>query len=249
MKPIGRSQGKGIFLFTKLSQVSDWKTDGRWRPSENPQAESYVVQKYISSPLLVGGKKVRVCAAMPPARPPCPDRRPRFGVGRAAPQFDLRIYALVTNFAPLTVYLYRAGFARFTNACVGARGSATVHSRSLPHSHDRPLFPAAHDSRYDLSNSDLFVHLTNVAIQKTSSEYDRGVRSCPPLLAWTGSAHAMRTFFASAADRRQVADPGHEAVPRVAVRSAAQQRRDASDAWHSLCVFPGTGRSAWRRRS
>lgn len=62
MKPIGRSQGKGIFLFTKLSQVSDWKTDGRWRQSENPQAESYVVQKYISSPLLVGGKKVRACS-------------------------------------------------------------------------------------------------------------------------------------------------------------------------------------------
>lgn len=25
MKPIGRAQGKGIFLFTKLSQISDWR--------------------------------------------------------------------------------------------------------------------------------------------------------------------------------------------------------------------------------
>ena len=28
MKPIGRSQGKGIFLFTKLSQVSHWAVTG-----------------------------------------------------------------------------------------------------------------------------------------------------------------------------------------------------------------------------
>ena len=25
MKPIGKSQGKGIFLFNKLSQISDWR--------------------------------------------------------------------------------------------------------------------------------------------------------------------------------------------------------------------------------
>eukprot|EP00924_Labyrinthula_sp_SR-Ha-C_P003207 snap_masked-scaffold_15-processed-gene-2.44-mRNA-1 protein AED:0.48 eAED:0.48 QI:0/0/0/1/1/1/2/0/72 len=24
MKPIGRAQGKGIFLFTKIAQISDW---------------------------------------------------------------------------------------------------------------------------------------------------------------------------------------------------------------------------------
>lgn len=52
-----RAQGKGIFLFTKLSQISDWRTDYRWRP-ENQQVETYVVQKYISNPFLVGGKKV-----------------------------------------------------------------------------------------------------------------------------------------------------------------------------------------------
>lgn len=27
MKPIGSAQGKGIFLFTRLSEISDWKTD------------------------------------------------------------------------------------------------------------------------------------------------------------------------------------------------------------------------------
>lgn len=27
MKPIGSAQGKGIFLFTKLHEISEWKTD------------------------------------------------------------------------------------------------------------------------------------------------------------------------------------------------------------------------------
>jgi len=44
------------------------------------------VQRYIDEPLLVGGKK-----------------------------FDMRIYALCTSYQPLTIYLYRTGFARFTH--------------------------------------------------------------------------------------------------------------------------------------
>lgn len=72
------------------------------------------MQKYVGDPLLIGGKK-----------------------------FDIRIYVLVTNYAPLTVYLYRDGFARFTH------------------------------SRYDetkINQSEM--HLTNVAIQKNAENYD-----------------------------------------------------------------------------
>jgi tubulin polyglutamylase TTLL9 len=116
MKPVGRAQGKGIFLFQKLNQISQWKSEHRWKPG-NPEVESYVVQRYIPNPYLVAGKK-----------------------------FDLRLYALVTTYAPLTVFLYRSGFARFTN---------------IRYSAD----PA------DLGNS--FMHLTNVAIQKTSDNYDK----------------------------------------------------------------------------
>jgi hypothetical protein len=32
MKPIARSQGKGIFLFNKLAQITQWKSEYRWKP-------------------------------------------------------------------------------------------------------------------------------------------------------------------------------------------------------------------------
>lgn len=86
MKPVGRAQGKGIFLFSKLSQISDWKKDHKWK-SDAVQAETYIVQRYIPRPYLVGGRK-----------------------------FDLRLYVLVTSFSPLVVWLYRSGFGRFSAA-------------------------------------------------------------------------------------------------------------------------------------
>ncbi len=42
MKPIGKAQGKGIFIFNKISQISHWKNSTRYDPS-SPQAEPYVV--------------------------------------------------------------------------------------------------------------------------------------------------------------------------------------------------------------
>lgn len=58
----------------------------------------------------------------------------------------MRMYALVTSFQPLVVYLYRAGFARF---------SSTRYSND------------------SLTNT--LVHLTNVAIQKGSDTYNEEV--------------------------------------------------------------------------
>jgi hypothetical protein len=115
MKPIGKAQGKGIFLFSRLSQIAQWKSDYRWRP-DNPTVEAYVVQRYVDNPFLVGGKK-----------------------------FDMRIYAMVTAYAPLTVYLYRAGFCRFS----ASRFSLTPESIE-----------------------DTYVHLTNIAIQKQADNYN-----------------------------------------------------------------------------
>ncbi|ETV77745.1 hypothetical protein, variant 3 [Aphanomyces astaci] len=89
MKPIGKAQGKGIFLFEKLSQISDWKKDHTWKPDglQAKTSDTYIVQKYIENPYTIGGKK-----------------------------FDLRLYVLVTSFSPLVVWTYRAGFGRFSNA-------------------------------------------------------------------------------------------------------------------------------------
>jgi tubulin polyglutamylase TTLL9 len=60
MKPIGSSQGKGIFLFEKLHQIAEWKNDllNKFKPDDtSSKAEKYIVQRYLSDPLLIGGKK------------------------------------------------------------------------------------------------------------------------------------------------------------------------------------------------
>lgn len=78
MKPAGRAQGKGIFLFTELKDITEWKK-GENKQNENKNdpnnkenssnvPEVYVVQRYVCNPLLIGGKK-----------------------------FDMRIYVLVTS--------------------------------------------------------------------------------------------------------------------------------------------------------
>ena len=107
MKPVGSSQGRGIFLVDRMSQITEWK--------DCEQTVPYIVQRYISSPLLISGRK-----------------------------FDLRVYALVTSYSPLCVWIYRTGFARFTNRI------------------------------YSLSDlSDHAAHLTNVAVQKKTDGYDK----------------------------------------------------------------------------
>jgi len=46
MKPIGSAQGKGIFMFSKLSEISDWRTDYRFKPgAKEKDVEAYVVQR------------------------------------------------------------------------------------------------------------------------------------------------------------------------------------------------------------
>ena len=119
MKPIGRAQGKGIFLASKPAQIESWMKDRGNQRAENVCYENYVAQRYLDDPYLVGGKK-----------------------------FDMRIYCVCLSFNPLTIYLYREGFARFTA------------------------------TRYSTAKSDIdnpYVHLTNHAIQKKDEKYDAEV--------------------------------------------------------------------------
>ncbi|RKO95620.1 tubulin-tyrosine ligase, partial [Caulochytrium protostelioides] len=120
MKPVGRAQGKGIFLINKLVQIQSWlkKRERAEREREEDQQpdQPYLVQRYIENPYLIGGKK-----------------------------FDLRIYVMVTSYTPLVVYMHRNGFCRFSN---------TQFSMDAK----------------DISN--MYIHATNVAIQKTAPNYD-----------------------------------------------------------------------------
>uniref|UniRef100_A0A8D2L4B3 Tubulin--tyrosine ligase-like protein 9 n=1 Tax=Varanus komodoensis TaxID=61221 RepID=A0A8D2L4B3_VARKO len=130
MKPVARSQGRGIFLFRKLKDVIDWRKPRKPRvggprlpaaASRGPAGcsadgarfdeqkdeipvENYVAQRYIENPYLIGGE---------------------------------------LPYLPLKAWLYRDGFARFSN------------------------------TRFTLNSiDDHYVHLTNVAVQKTAPDYD-----------------------------------------------------------------------------
>ncbi|XP_061832362.1 probable tubulin polyglutamylase TTLL9 isoform X2 [Nerophis lumbriciformis] len=117
MKPAAKSQGAGIFLFRKLKDIMDWRKHDATRSEEQKdaaQVESYVAQRYIENPYLLGGRK-----------------------------FDLRVYVMVTSYFPLKAWLYREGFARLSS------------------------------TRFSLDSiDDKYVHLTNVAVQKTAPDYD-----------------------------------------------------------------------------
>ena len=116
MKPIGRAQGRGIFVVNKISQITRWLAERAKCDGENVCVDNYVAQRYIANPYCVGGRK-----------------------------FDMRLYVLVTSFRPLTAYLYREGFARFTAS------RYTCDKESI---HDQ------------------MVHLTNHAVQKKDANYD-----------------------------------------------------------------------------
>ncbi len=93
--------------------------DHRWK-SDNPQAETYVVQKYVDKPLLIGCKKfdlrIFVLATTFPAKPLAtlmPHQlgwEPSFGELLPLPDgICVSAWMQVTNYAPLTVYLHRGG--------------------------------------------------------------------------------------------------------------------------------------------
>lgn len=158
----------------KLSQIANWKKEPP-RPSpragprdaEEPQVETYIAQRYIDNPYLIGGRAGVFCVTIILASQ-CPQMYvdTSFATGK---KFDIRLYALVTSYSPLTVYVHRIGFCRF---CKKALARALTHRKDNTTSLANYQYSLAKDS---ISN--MYIHATNVAIQKTAPEYN-GDKGC-----------------------------------------------------------------------
>ena len=115
LKPSNKSQGQGIVLVNKLNKVKKLNFASKTLTENNTTVtinETYVISKYLENPLLVSDKK-----------------------------FDMRIYALVTSYHPLKVWLFKQGFCRFSNE----KYSVDVN---------------------EIDN--IFIHLTNVPFKKNT---------------------------------------------------------------------------------
>lgn len=42
MKPIGKAQGKGIFIFKNIKEIAQWKNTYRYNP-DNPTVKKYMI--------------------------------------------------------------------------------------------------------------------------------------------------------------------------------------------------------------
>ena len=141
VKPTGKAQGKGIFLVNKLAQVKRWATGlhapgvGARAPSQASREEAHVVSRYVTDPLLVGGKK-----------------------------FDLRIYVVVTSYRPLRAYISRLGFARFCNVkyedASDNLGNVYAHLTNVAIQKRGEEYNAAHGNKWSLANLRLYLEST-----------------------------------------------------------------------------------------
>ncbi|KAK0411426.1 hypothetical protein QR680_005648 [Steinernema hermaphroditum] len=120
MKPVSGAQGKGIFLFRKLKEITDWR---RKDISAAAETQPYVVQKYVDSPDLIGGKK-----------------------------YDVRLYVLVTSFRPLNAWVHREGFARFSHSrySMASVEDAYVHLTNVAIAKSAPDFDAERGLKWNL---------------------------------------------------------------------------------------------------
>eukprot|EP00003_Mantamonas_plastica_P011496 TRINITY_DN2121_c0_g1_i2.p1 TRINITY_DN2121_c0_g1~~TRINITY_DN2121_c0_g1_i2.p1 ORF type:complete len:281 (-),score=78.02 TRINITY_DN2121_c0_g1_i2:187-1029(-) len=104
-----------------------------------------------------------------------------------------RIYMLVTNYSPLTCYLHRGGFARFS----GTRFSMNID---------------------DITNSTM--HLTNAAVQKQSKEYNKE-RGCKmdirDLKLYMISKHGTEAVDACFADMEEIMIKSLESVANIII--------------------------------
>lgn len=100
-KPSSSSQGKNIFLIRKREEL---------------QFDcSFVVQRYIANPMLIGGYKYDLRMSVQPIQRSEMRCFPIATAHVATRLFCIPRYVLVTSFRPLCVYMYREGLARFSS--------------------------------------------------------------------------------------------------------------------------------------
>lgn len=136
VKPVGKSNGSGIFLINNLAKIAKWTKKIKNRKSTNPaNKESYVISKYINNPLLIDGKK-----------------------------FDLRFYVLVTTFRPLKAYLFKFGFCRFCtikyNSNVADIENLLVHLTNVSLQKRGKQYNSSHGGKLSIQNLRLFLEST-----------------------------------------------------------------------------------------
>ena len=159
MKPIARSQGRGIFLFNKLSAIASWRKSAPGIAAGYELAGSGLASSSAPKPSSSSSPSPSSSSSRQRGGPSDPLAAATASAGGDAyvvqeyvgnpyliggKKFDMRIYVAVLSYSPLVVYLYRSGFARFSSV----RFSGSVE---------------------DLDNS--FMHLTNVAVQKKAEGY------------------------------------------------------------------------------
>ncbi|KAF8063863.1 Ttll9 [Scenedesmus sp. PABB004] len=211
-----RSGGTWIMKPTSRAQGQgiflDWRRDTTWRPEAGAGAGGAGAGGAPRPPPGGGGGGAAAAAEPPEAYLAQRYVDAPYLVG--GKKFDLRIYALVTSHAPLRVHLYRSGFARFTNVRFSMR-------------------------KQDIGNA--YVHLTNVAIQKHTPGFHRGMK-------WP--IRSLRLYLTS----RHGADATNElfaAIQGVVLRALLAVQPAMINDKHSFEArsAPGRARRAGRRRA
>ena len=192
MKPIGQSQGRGIFFVWKRAQIRRWqnrrkKLDEELNANKNvsgfstatgsclqyqqqsehcspPHQNQHVFQQ-LQQPQN-NNATINICKENYVAQKYI--HNPLLIGGR---KFDMRLYVLVLSFSPLVVYVYREGFARFSSK----RYESKIKSNST---------------------ENYFVHLTNHSVQRKGDNYNASV--CD--LKWP--LHKLRRHIRATFDAR-----------------------------------------------
>ena len=108
----------------------------------NPN-EHYVAQRYLHKPYLIDGLK-----------------------------FDLRVYVNLTCVTPLRIFMYNEGLARFATSEYNSSKTLVVHKNSERCNEGLARFATSeYNSPIGSNLNNLFMHLTNYAINKDAENF------------------------------------------------------------------------------